>query len=120
MKFEDIKFIESKDKRFPGLVMVTRGGYRVLKAEVELAWAAVSRNAPVLDWSVTQTTETMIADPNWPEWTTSKRNRLGRAIRFFMDVGMLDVWMTNPQQTGTKKYLHWTLSPKHLLPIASS
>lgn len=111
MKFEDIKFSEGSGKRRTGLGLLARGGYWVPKAEVELAWHAASHNCPLLDWSIKQTTQTLLVDPEWPTWRTPKRNRLGRAIRYFVDNAMLDLWVVNPEQTGTKKYLHRTLSP---------
>jgi hypothetical protein len=90
MKFEDIRYTEGDGKYANILGLYLPGGFFVFRSTMISAWSGVNENWADIDWSVKQTSKTMIGEKHWGEPEEKGFNQaLGRAIRFFAKYDML-------------------------------
>jgi hypothetical protein len=113
MKFEDICYAERIGKYGKTLGLSMPGGFPVFKSTMELAWACVNKNWTNIDWSVKQTSKTMIGEEHWGAPEEKGFNQaLGRCIRFFVKHDMLPLTLDlartregKPYKGGNRRYV---------------
>lgn len=113
MKFEDLRYVERTEKYGDTPCLIMPGGFPVFKSTMELAWACVNKNWPNIDWSVKQTSKTMIGEEHWGAPEKKGFNQaLGRAIRFFgkhdmlpLPVALAKTRRGNPYKGGMRLYV---------------
>lgn len=69
------------------------------------AWAHFSKNIATTDWSKKQTAKLLYNDPeDWGAMKHGVRHAIGRCLRYFVNQGMLPLYVVNPKSKGTKFY----------------
>ena len=127
MKFEDIRYIEGDGKYANILGIYMPGGFFVFKSTMILAWSGVNENWADIDWSVKQTSKTMIGEKHWGEPEEKGFNQaLGRAIRFFVRHDMLPLRLVlartlkgTPYKGGKRLYVLADTVTMNPLPVVA-
>lgn len=77
----------------------------VLQWIFKKAWAHFCENIATVDWSKKQTAKSLFNDPDiWADMKHGIRQAFGRCLRYFVENGMLPLYVINPNSTGTKYY----------------
>jgi hypothetical protein len=103
MQFSDIKFDERNGSGAFGLGLTIRGVW-VYKSTFELAWRQSNAVWPTLDPQGEYDAEILNDAELWPDYRIGKRLALGRCIKYFVDHGMLPLYISNSGKKGKRKY----------------
>ena len=104
MKLEDITFYERSGTGKQSYGMHVRG-YWVPKKYFEDAWMQAQLALPQLDATSVMTTETLCGAAWWKSRSCGEHIRVGRCMKYFVDLGMLPLRLANPGKGGKKKYV---------------
>ena len=107
MKFHDSRFNERVARHGKQTGMVMPGGFPVSKQTMIATWNQLQKSWPFIDWSVRQSTETMLGTDYWQKLhPTGARLATGRCIKFFVVHEMLPISLevANPGKKGKRFY----------------
>lgn len=76
----------------------------VFKSVFLASWQRICQGIETADWGKRQTAKSLYNDVTWPKMSVGLRIAIGRCLRYFVDNGMLPLYVVNPQSTGTKFY----------------
>jgi hypothetical protein len=113
MKLDNIKFIERNTAFGKQLGIVMPGGHWVMKNTLMHAYAALIANWPEIDWSLKQTSKSMIGIASWgAPYQKGLNQALGRSVKFFVTHDMLPSPLEvackcngDPYKGGSVKYV---------------
>ena len=103
-RFDAMKFESFVGRKGSG-VGKRLGHHWVFSWQFQTTWEKVCKGISAADWTKKQTAKSLFNDPEiWSAMKHGIRHAIGRCLRYFVDNGMLPLYVINPKSTGTKYY----------------
>ena len=103
MNLQNFHFTQHRTHQTAELGVYLRG-YWVTRSVLELAQELASANLPTLPWHKSLQAKQICFHPDWPKWSKTKKENIGRCLRRFHDDGLLPLTLVNPNKKGPRRY----------------